>query len=73
MKAVQQKYGNRIQVVAVNVYEGNRTAVDMFVDEGAAGFSPRGFTQSENIAHSERPLGRSRSWATKAPRHEGKK
>ena len=32
MKAVQQKYGDRIQVVAVNVYEGNRTAIKKFVD-----------------------------------------
>ena len=33
MKAVQEKYGDRIQVVAVNVYEGNRTAIEKFVDE----------------------------------------
>ena len=33
MKAVQQKYGDRIQVVAVNVYEGNRPAIEKFVNE----------------------------------------
>ncbi len=33
MKAVQEKYGDRIQVVAVNVYEGNRTAIEKFVEE----------------------------------------
>ncbi len=33
MKAVQEKYGDRIQVVGVNVYEGDRTAVGKFVDE----------------------------------------
>ncbi len=33
MKKVQQKYGDRIQVVAVNVYEGNRSAVDKLVEE----------------------------------------
>ncbi len=33
MKVVHQKYGDRIQVVAVNVFEGNRTAIDKFVDE----------------------------------------
>ncbi len=33
MKTVQQKYGDRIQVVAVNVYEGNRPAIEKFVHE----------------------------------------
>ncbi len=33
MKAVQEKYGDRIQVVGVNVYEGNRPAIEKFVDE----------------------------------------
>ena len=33
MKAVHEKYGDRIQVVAVNVFAGNRTAIDKFVDE----------------------------------------
>ncbi len=33
MKAVQQEYGDRIRVVAVNVYEGNRTAIEKFVNE----------------------------------------
>ncbi len=33
MKAVQEKYGDRIQVVAVNVFEGDRTAIDKFVEE----------------------------------------
>ena len=33
MKAVQQKYGDRIHVVAVNVYEGNRAAIEKFVNE----------------------------------------
>ncbi len=33
MKAVQEKYGDRIQVVAVNVSGEKRAAVDEFVDE----------------------------------------
>ncbi len=33
MKAVQEKYGERIRVVGVNVYEGDRPAIEKFVDE----------------------------------------
>ncbi len=33
MKAVHEKYGDRIQVVAVNVFEGDRAAIDKFVAE----------------------------------------
>ena len=33
MKAVQEKYGERIHVVAVNVSGEDRTAIDKFVDE----------------------------------------
>ena len=33
MKAVHEKYGDRIQVVAVNVFEGDRPAVEAFVRE----------------------------------------
>ncbi len=33
MKAVHEKYGDRIQVVAVNVSREERTAVDKFVAE----------------------------------------
>ena len=33
MTAVQGKYGDEIQVVAVNVYDGDRPAIEQFVDE----------------------------------------
>ncbi len=33
MKAVHEKYGDRIRVVAVNVFEGDRTEIEKFVDE----------------------------------------